>query len=36
MRGTLESWAGARWEGVELWPKELELEFVGERWLWKG
>lgn len=31
MRGTLESWAGARWEGVELWPKELELEFAGER-----
>ena len=32
----VESWAGARWEGVDLWPKELELEFAGERLLWKG
>ena len=35
MRGKLEGWAGARWEGSELWPKELELELVGKRWLWK-
>lgn len=35
VRGKIESWIWATWGGVELWPKEVELELVGKRQLWK-